>query len=193
MQAMGEELQSAHTRNPAGDGPFPVLARLRVAVALALLALAALAGTAHAQQGVPPWPILFEGEVYAGGEPVVSGMLTLRVGDWQSKPVQVDHGVFRCAVACLVAGPPSRSYVGLPVTFHLDGERVASYTFDFPQMDTPDRRRIELVFPEAPGGGAPALVVVLAVGVGLLLAAGAGYAVRRRYRRSATGRGWPLA
>ena len=193
MQAMGEELQSAHTRNPAGDGPFPVLARLRpgVAVALALLVLAAgLGGSAYAQEvGFPPWPIVFEGEVCAGGEPVASGTLTLRVGDWESKPVQVDHGVFRCAAACLVAGPPSGSYVGLPVTFHLDGERVASYTFDFPQMDTPDRRRIELAFPEAPGGGGPAPVVVLAVGVGLLLAAGAGYAVRRRYQDSATGRG----
>ena len=155
---------------------------------LALLVLAALVGTAHAQQDFPPWPILFEGEVRAGGEPVASGALTLRVGDWESKPVQVDHGVFRC---CLIAGPPSGSYVGLPVTFHLDGERVASYTFDFPRMDTPDRRRIELVFPELPGGGAPALAVVLAVGVGLLLAAGAGYAVRRRYRRSATGPGRP--
>ena len=182
MQAMCEEPQSAHTRNPAGEGPFPVPARLRpgFAVALALLVLAALAGTAHAQEGgSPPLPIRFEGEVSAGGKPVASGTLTLRVGDWESKPVQVEDGVFRC---CLIAGPPSGSYVGLPVTFHLDGEHVAGYTFDFPRMDKPDRRSIELVFPAAPGGGAPALVVVLAVGAGLLLAAGAAYGVFRRVR-----------
>ena len=148
-----------------------------------LLTMLVLSGVAHAQEGdFPPLPILFEGEVHAGGEPVASGTLTLSVGDWESKPVQVENGVFRC---CLVAGPPSGSYIGLPVTFHLDGERVASYTFDFPQMETPDQRSVERVFP-GPGGGAPALVVVLAVGVGLLLAAGAGYAV---YRRSAAGRG----
>ena len=143
---------------------------------------------AHAQQGgAPPWPILFEGEAYAGGELVASGTLTVRVGDWESDPAQVANGVFPC---CLMAGPPSKAYVGLPVTFHLDGERVAGYTFDFPDMDTPDRRSIELTFPEAPNEGAAGVVIVLAV-AGLLVAGGAGYAVRRRGRRPAAGRRRP--
>ena len=117
----------------------------------ALLWIALGAGSTRAQETeFPPWPLLFEGDVYLDGEPVAQGEVTIRIGDWEGARVPVVDGSFRCADPCLIAGPPSFDYVGEPVTFHLDTGYVASFTFPFPEAGSPSRTRVELFFGALP-------------------------------------------
>ena len=125
------------------------------AIAILVAALAMLIaiwpGQAHAQEGgAPPWPILYSGEVYFN-DVLLQGnaQLTVRVGDWESKPVPVVDGRFRCADPCLIAGPPSQTYIGQRVTFHLSGEHEASHSFDFPTLPQPASETIHLYFEES--------------------------------------------
>ena len=119
--------------------------------AMWLLGMAIGAGTAHAQEdGPPPLPLLFEGNVLLDGEPVASGTLTVRVGDWEGDAVPVVGGSFTCANPCLIAGPPSQRYIGELVTFHLDGGGPASYSFPFPNAGLPSRTHVDLFFGLAP-------------------------------------------
>ena len=112
-----------------------------------LLTTALGAPAAHAQEdGPPPLPILFDGNVFLDGEPVASGTLTVRVGDWEGDAVPVVGGSFTCANPCLIAGPPSQRYIGELVTFHLDGGEPASYSFPFPNAGLPSRTHVELFF-----------------------------------------------
>ncbi|MEX2598098.1 MAG: hypothetical protein WD533_00410, partial [Dehalococcoidia bacterium] len=108
----------------------------RLVLAAVLLGLALWPAGAFAQgESAPPWPLLYQGEVYVDGEPLSgNAVLTVRVGDWESKEVPVTGGTFRCADPCLIAGPPDSSYIGEPVTFHLNGEHQAARTFAFPAL-----------------------------------------------------------
>ncbi len=94
--------------------------------------------------GPPPFPLLFEGSVLLDGALVERGELTVRIGGWESKAVPVVDGRFECTDPCLIAGPPNFDYIGLPLTFHLDGAHEASLTFPFRQG--PDRISVELIF-----------------------------------------------
>ncbi len=126
-------------------------ARAWVIAAVVTVCAAAVVGVlpilAQAPDGAPPpLPYIFEGSVTLDGDPVPTGQLTLRIGDWESKPVPVVDGVFTCSDPCLIAGPPNRSYIGQELSFHLNGVHKARLTFPF--QEGPARVRVELVFGE---------------------------------------------
>jgi hypothetical protein len=151
------------------------------ALVTAWLVLALAIPVSAQDAGFPPLPMLFDGSVVLNGEPVAEGQLTVRIGDWESGPVAVVDGVFRCANPCLIAGPPDFSYIGEPVTFHLDGGEPAGLSFAFLQAASPSRMSVELVFET----GFSMLVIGLAIaGAVVATAAAAAYVVRRRARRS---------
>ena len=99
---------------------------------------------------IVPLPILFEGTVELDGRPVAEGVLTVRIGDWESRAVPFRDGAFACAAHCLIAGPPGFEYVDQQVTFHLDGRHEADFAFAFPNLDEPSQRRVELRFGSPP-------------------------------------------
>ena len=137
---------------------------------VALMA-AAWAGSAKAQEmSPPPLPIIYQGEVFFDQEPVQEGKLTGRVGDWESDTVPVLNGTFRCADPCLLIGPPSASYVGQKVTFHLQGvDAPAAYSFEFPNLMEPRFDTVQLFFGAEPGNGLMGFWIG-AGGVGTVLA-----------------------
>jgi hypothetical protein len=117
---------------------------------LALCCFASILSGAHAQDSsIPPWPLLFRGTVQMEGIPVAGGQLRVRVGDWESRPVLVADGRFDCAAECLIAGPPSFSYIGQPVTFHLDDAYLGDVSFAFPAGATPQQLDLDLAFSRA--------------------------------------------
>lgn len=107
---------------------------------------------AYAQDaGFPPWPIIYDGHVFVDGELLREGLLTARVGDWESLSVPVVGGVFRCADPCLIVGPPDFSYLGQPVSFHLAGVAgPAHLEFEFPTLGEPLRDSVDLFFGDVP-------------------------------------------
>ncbi len=126
--------------------------------------------------GFPPWPIIYDGTVEVDGEPLSSGSLTARVGDWTSLAVPVVDGWFACADPCLILGPPTFEYVGAEVTFHLEGiERAADLRFEFPNLSEPERKTEMLSFTKDPAvptwllGVAGLLAVVVGGGVVALM------------------------
>ena len=148
------------SRNEESRRVAAVAARMRVgmarwwaALALALGIAALLGGNAAlAQDSIAPWPILFQGTALLNGEPVQEGMLTVRVGDWESPtPVPVHDGVFMCGAGCLIAGPPSLAYLDQPVTFYLDGAWQATLSFTYPYLGTPCLVEVELLFGDDAG------------------------------------------
>lgn len=126
--------------------------------------------------GFPPWPIIYDGTVEVDGEPLSSGTLTARVGDWTSVAVPVVDGRFACADPCLIVGPPTFEYVGAEVTFHLKGiDRAAELTFEFPNLGEPERKTEALSFSTDPAmptwllGLAGMLAIVVGGGVVALM------------------------
>ena len=107
----------------------------------------------EAEQGVPPWPIVYmQGTAYLHNEAVPWGKITVRVGDWEQKDVvRAIDGVFGCEEDnCLTVSVPNSSYVGQTVTFFIDVHQ-AGLTFEFPSLSAPCVvESVELRF----GGGA---------------------------------------
>ncbi|MDE2885145.1 MAG: hypothetical protein OXO53_08635, partial [Chloroflexota bacterium] len=91
-------------------------------------------------EGIPAFPIVYErGTVTLDGEPVASGEIVVRVGDWERRArIPVVDGAFDCAndEGCLLVGPPS-DYIDEPVTFHLNGDQQADLTYPFPLLGFP--------------------------------------------------------
>ena len=106
------------------------------------------APSVHAQaEGPPPLPIVYQGNVYADGLPLtMDGELAVRVGDWESAPVQVQGGTY----LNLVVGPPSQDYIGEQISFHMDGLE-AEQSFVFPSLAEPLFETMRLDF-NTPGG-----------------------------------------
>lgn len=157
-----------------------LLTAAALVAALLLLPLAALAqdgndGEDDRAQSIPPFPVVYlEGAVLLDGEPVASGEIVVRVGDWERPTrIPVVDGRFDCATdaGCLLVGPPGYligdppryEYVGETVTFHLNGEQQAGLTYPFAHMSEPCFvDRVELRFgagaeppTEAPCGHVP--------------------------------------
>ena len=144
--------------------------------------------------GFPPLPILYRGEVYVDGELLLEeAELTVRVGDWESRPATVQQdGSF----LALIAGPPSITYVDQPITFHLRGME-ATYRSTFPLMGQPRSEELRLEFGEtAPptesrtdgteedgGLDAPWATLVALFGGGAVLVVVLNVALRRLLRR----------
>ncbi len=127
-------------------------------IAVLISALAVLPATAQdappdlpPPPDFPPLPIIFTGTAAVDGQPVAQGRLSVRVGDWETgRPVAVENGEFICAQECLIAGPPSFDYIDEPVIFVLDGRYTASLTFPFPNLGSPEQRKVALEFIVAP-------------------------------------------
>lgn len=157
-----------------------LLTAAALVAALLLLPLAALAqdgndGEDDRAQSIPPFPVVYlEGAVLLDGEPVASGEIVVRVGDWERPTrIPVVDGMFDCTTdaGCLLVGPPGYligdppryEYVGETVTFHLNGEQQAGLTYPFAHMSEPCFvDRVELRFgagaeppTEAPCGHVP--------------------------------------
>ncbi len=109
-----------------------------------------LISTAFAAEQLPPWPMLFKGTAYLDGQLVDNGVITIKIDDWESRPVSTVNGVFTCSDACLLAGPPGYDYVGKSVTFHLNSKHVAELTFPFPLQGTPSINPVDLFFGDLP-------------------------------------------
>ena len=125
---------------------------LSAAAGLTALTLGLLSGAldrAFAQEGgFPPFPVLIAGEVYVDGELLSEpATLTARIGDWESRPVDVTDGSFGVPPGIpVVVGPPRFDYVGQLVTFHLNGELEASFSFEFEALGEPAFRQVRLEF-----------------------------------------------
>jgi len=128
------------------------------ATALGLIALLISPNHVLAQEtGFPPFPILATGEAYVEGELLTEpGVLTVQVGDWESRPVQVTSGRFGLPPGVpIVIGPPSFDYVGQIVTFHLNGELQASLSFPFEALGEPQFVDVTLEFDGLRGLASP--------------------------------------
>jgi len=154
-----------------------------------LTAMQLLAAPAYAQDGsIPPWPIIYDGQVYLDGKLIHEGMLTAHVGDWASAEVPIVEGVFHCAAPCLIVGPPDFSYLGQPVTFHLRGiAEPASYTFAFPAMQSPLRESVDLFFGDVPATRTASFWIALTAG-GLIGLAGVSFGLYRLLLRPVASR-----
>lgn len=122
---------------------------------------------AHASshdEGFPPFPYLVIGTVEVNGAflPNASG-LTAKVGDWETRPVDVTDGSFGTAPGIpIVIGPPNDSYVGKTVTFHLPEGLIADQTFLFESLPEPAFTEQNLTFsssgnPSSPANETPAV------------------------------------
>ena len=122
---------------------------------------------AHASshdEGFPPFPYLVIGTVEVNGAflPNASG-LTAKVGDWETRPVDVTDGSFGTAPGIpIVIGPPNDSYVGKTVTFHLPEGLIADQTFLFESLPEPAFTEQNLTFsssgnPSLPANETPAV------------------------------------
>ncbi len=107
--------------------------RLRTQIIMVLAVLAGFAAalstvgrdTAQAQTEVPPRPLFYAGSVMIDGVGPPEGLtIVARVLDYESAPVDVVNGVYEN----LVVGPPTRSYNGRDITFHLNGVVEAAET-----------------------------------------------------------------
>ncbi len=124
---------------------LPGIAAAAAALAAGFAALVMSPPPAHAQGGLPaPFPIVYQGEVYVDGVLLQDQEteLTLRIGDWESRPALFGS---QGELLSLVAGPPDRSYIGETITFHMDGME-ASQEFVFPSLGRPRRDIIRLEF-----------------------------------------------
>ena len=146
-------------------------ATVAAALTAGLVALSVSASPVHAQVGTPPpFPIVYRGEVYVDGVLLSDreARLTVRVGDWESRP-----GLFSSSsgrLLSLVAGPPDHSYIGLTITFHLgdveSGVLEASQQFVFPALGQPRLETIRLDFTSAQDGGSAFPWAAVGGGVG---------------------------
>lgn len=161
------------------------LAKRLTHLLMILAAVQLLAAPAFAQDGgIPPWPIIYDGQVYLDGRLIHEGMLTAHVGDWVSAEVPIAGGVFHCAAPCLIVGPPDFSYVGQSVTFHVEGiAEPASYTFAFPVMESPLRESVDLFFGDVPATRTASFWIALTAG-GLMGLAGVSLGLYRLLLRS---------
>ncbi len=131
---------------------------LPTAVAIVFLLAFGLVGGGAAteqQDGFPPWPIVLKGNVSLDGQSVGSGELSVRIGDWESKQVPVVKGTFRCSDQCLIAGPPSGSYIGELVSFVLDNKWETDLGFTFPENPSPEIMEVSLSFDSSRVAGTP--------------------------------------
>ena len=160
-------------------GPRQVVGLLLMVVVWMVVGVTVVAAQ---EDGPPPLPIIYQGEVFLDGAPVTDGVLLARVGDWESDAVPVIDGTFRCADPCLLIGPPNASYVGEEVTFHLEGaEFPAEFSFDFPNLDAPRSDTVQLFFESEPSEGVSGTLIAVGIAA-LVVVAGAGgfVAVKRR-------------
>ena len=165
------------------------LAKQLTLLLVILAAMQLLAAPAYAQDGgIPPWPIIYDGQVYLDGKLIHEGMLTAHVGDWMSTEVPIAGGVFHCAAPCLIVGPPDFSYLGQSVTFHLEGiAEPASYTFAFPAMESPLRDSVDLFFGDVPTTRTASFWIALTAS-GLIGLAGMSFGLYRLLLRSVASR-----
>ncbi len=123
----------------------------RAGIAAAWLTAGLLVGLATVQAqdgGIPPLPVIYGGEVYVDGVLLAEeAELTVRVGDWESRPALVQDGRF----LALIAGPPSVAYVDQPITFHLNGmEAIQRFVFPFQGVPSSETVRLEFGSPAEP-------------------------------------------
>ncbi len=134
--------------------PTAILATVLVAVGLGTI-LGSMASAQDeepprcpsAKLELPPLPVIYEGSATAAGAPVPDGLLIrARVEDCESEPVVVEDGRYRN----LVLGPPSTTYGGKTITFHLDGvqaDQTDTYLVkSFPTL----KESFNLIFPMVP-------------------------------------------
>lgn len=109
-------------------------------------------GKAEAAGGsLPPWPLIYTGNVTVGGVPATDGMVIVgKIRDYESIPLEVSGG----RIVGLAVGPPDVTYFGETITFELrDGERiiVANETDLFTNLIAPTLRKdFHLTFPDFP-------------------------------------------
>lgn len=100
---------------------------------------------------LPPWPLIYTGNVYIGGEPAPDGVFVVGViGEYNSIPVEVKGG----RVVGMAVGPPNVSFFGETIRFELrSGEQVsvAQETDLFTNLVSPTLRKdFHLNFPGFP-------------------------------------------
>ncbi len=128
----------------------------------------------------PPFPIVYSGRAFIGGEPAPVGtMITGRIANTESRPVIVSDGRY-----LLLVVDPSLEYehsedaAGLLITFYADGVRAVET--DRYEEGTFIEKQLDLHFPELPLAGDDTLNLLwpIAAGLGALsLAAGVGILV----------------
>lgn len=100
---------------------------------------------------IPPWPLIYTGNVTVGGQPAADGLKIVgMLREYSSIPVEVKEG----RMVGLAVGPPDYSYFGETITFALirGEERVIAEETDlFTNLVAPTLRRdFHLTFPSFP-------------------------------------------
>ena len=158
---------------------------LGAAAVIGLLA-ASLWLTSTQVSAQPPFPIVYSGRAFIGGEPAPNGtMITGRIGSAESRPVEVRNGRY----LLLVVDPSlefdhSEDVAGLVITFFADGVRAVETEIYL--EGTFIEKELDLHFPELPltGDNTLGLLWPIAAGLGALsLAAGVGILVWQPRRR----------
>ena len=132
----------------------------RIAQLIGLLLLIGIVGyeveTVEGAGGsLPPWPVIYTGNVTLGGEAAADGLWVLALMDgYTSVPLQVENG----RIAGLAAGGPDTSFFGKTITFQLradplqtEGAVTAEETDVFMRYLTPTLKKdFHLTFPNFP-------------------------------------------
>lgn len=100
---------------------------------------------------LPPWPLIYTGNVYIGGEPAPDGVFVVGViGEYNSIPVEVKDG----RVVGMAVGPPDVTFFGQTIRFELrsgDQVSIAEETDLFTNLVSPTLRKdFHLNFPGFP-------------------------------------------
>ncbi|SVD63785.1 uncharacterized protein METZ01_LOCUS416639, partial [marine metagenome] len=74
---------------------------------------------------IPPWPVIYTGDVTVAGQPAADGMILVGLMDgYRSVPLAIENGRMRG----LAVGPPDNTYFGKTITFELEGSVIAAET-----------------------------------------------------------------
>ena len=119
-------------------------------VAAAAVVAAVVSDLARAQErSLPVIPTVYSGSASVNGQPVPDGLMMIaKVDDYESEPVEVENGRYQV----LVVGPEDQTYIGKPVTFHLDGVEANQKDPFSPGKSGPGNTRLilNLTFPKLP-------------------------------------------
>jgi len=109
-------------------------------------------GNVHAAgASLPPWPLIYTGNVTLGGQPAPDGLIIVgKMKDYVSIPLEIKGG----RMVGLTVGPPSAQWFGSEITFELrDGDltTLAEETDTFTNLISPTLKKdFHLTFPGFP-------------------------------------------
>ena len=116
---------------------------------LYLVTLLVIAGAAS-NQGLPPFPAIYSGDVFVAGELALDGVeIYARISDYRTDAVVTKNGRY----SNLVVGPTDNTYLNQEITFHVESPievETAAETAIFLRFGTPHVETLNLHFNKMP-------------------------------------------